>query len=156
MEAAKIGPDLRLLRTKQLNWPIRTIRVFKAILVKVLQLTLTLKMTTAQVIESSVTVNNSPIQDYDRPDDHDQHTYCTDLQLLCWCDWLTSDHSLYVLFAHMATFWREQPTRGENIIKHYHDQTTSHEQLQMHSTDSNNQFNEISWVYLTSFNWMPV
>ena len=70
MEAAKIGPDLRLLRTKQLNWPIRSIRVFKAILVKGIQLTLTLKMTTAQVVESSVTVNNSPIQDYVHPDDH--------------------------------------------------------------------------------------
>ena len=78
------------------------------------------------------------------------------LQLLCWCDWLTSDHSLYELFAHMATFWTEQPTEDESIIKHYHDQTTSHKQLQMHSTDSNNQFNEISWVYLTSFNWKPV
>ena len=70
MEAAKIRPDLRLLRTKQLNWPIRSIRVFKAILVNVIQLTLTLKMTTAQVVESSVTVNNSPIQDYVHPDDH--------------------------------------------------------------------------------------
>ena len=30
----------------------------------VIQLTLTLKMTTAQVIETSATVNNSPIQDY--------------------------------------------------------------------------------------------
>ena len=45
--------------------------------------------------------------------------YYTNLQLLCWCDWLTSDHSLYVLFAHMATFWTEQPTRGDNIIKQY-------------------------------------
>ena len=113
------GPDLRLLRTKQLNWPIRSIRVFKAILVKVIQLTLTLKMTTAQVDESSVTVNNTPIQDYVHSDDHAPHTYYTNLQLLCWCDWLTSDHSLYVLFAHMATFWTEQPTEGDNIIKHY-------------------------------------
>ena len=33
------------------------------------QLTLTLKMTTAQVVETSVTVNNnSPIQDYVHPD----------------------------------------------------------------------------------------
>ena len=31
---------------------------------------LTLKMTTAQVVETSVTVNNSPIQDYVHPDDH--------------------------------------------------------------------------------------
>ena len=40
-----------------------------------MQLTLTLKMTTAQVVETSVTVNNSPIQDYVHPDDHTQPTY---------------------------------------------------------------------------------
>ena len=35
--------------------------------------TLTLKMTTAQVVETSVTVNNnSPIQDYVHPDDETQ------------------------------------------------------------------------------------
>ena len=39
----------------------------------VVQLTLTLKMTTAQVVETSVTVNNnSPIQDYVHPDDQTQ------------------------------------------------------------------------------------
>ena len=33
-------------------------------------------MTTAQVIETSVTINNnSPIQDYAHPDDHTQPTY---------------------------------------------------------------------------------
>ena len=38
-----------------------------------MQLTLTLKMTTAQVLETSVTVNNnSPIQDYVHPDDQTQ------------------------------------------------------------------------------------
>ena len=37
------------------------------------QLTLTLKMTTAQVVETSVTVNNnSPIQDYVQADDQTQ------------------------------------------------------------------------------------
>ena len=44
----------------------------------VIQLTLTLKMTTAQVVETSVTVNNnSPtcIQDYVRPDDQTQPTF---------------------------------------------------------------------------------
>ena len=42
----------------------------------VMKLTLTLKMTTADVVETSVTVNNnSPIQDYVRPDDHTQPTY---------------------------------------------------------------------------------
>ena len=34
-----------------------------------------MKMTTAQVAETSVTVNNSPIQDYDLTDDHTQLTY---------------------------------------------------------------------------------
>ena len=36
-----------------------------------IQLTLTLKMITAQIFEMSVTVNNSPIQDYTNPEDHD-------------------------------------------------------------------------------------
>ena len=40
-----------------------------------IQLTLTLKMTTAQVVETSVTVNRSPIQDYVHPDDQTQPTY---------------------------------------------------------------------------------
>ena len=43
----------------------------------VIPLTLTLKMTTAQVVETSVIVNNSPIQDYVYPDDHAQHAYET-------------------------------------------------------------------------------
>ena len=39
------------------------------------RVTLTLKMTTAQAVETSVTVNkNSPIQDYIHPDDHTQPT----------------------------------------------------------------------------------
>ena len=42
----------------------------------VIQLTFTLKMTTPQVVERSVTVNNnSPIQDEVDPDDHIQPTY---------------------------------------------------------------------------------
>ena len=41
-----------------------------------IQLTLTLKMTTAQVVETSVTVNNnSPIRDYVHPDDQTQPTF---------------------------------------------------------------------------------
>ena len=41
-----------------------------------IQLTLTLKMTAAQVVETSVTVNNnSPIQDYVHPDDQTQPTF---------------------------------------------------------------------------------
>ena len=41
----------------------------------VIRLTLTLKMATAQVVETSVTVNNSPTQDYVHLDDHAQSTY---------------------------------------------------------------------------------
>ena len=42
----------------------------------VIQFTLTLKMTTAQVVETSVTVdNNSPIQDFVHPDDQTQPTF---------------------------------------------------------------------------------
>ena len=39
------------------------------------KLTLTLKITTAQVFETSVTVNNSPIKDYVHPDNLTQPTY---------------------------------------------------------------------------------
>ena len=41
-----------------------------------IQLTFTLKMTTTQVVEPSVTVNNnSPLQDYVHPDDQTQPTF---------------------------------------------------------------------------------
>ena len=40
-----------------------------------IQLTLTLKVTITQVVETSVSVNNSPIQDYNHLDDDAQPTY---------------------------------------------------------------------------------
>ena len=40
-----------------------------------IRLTLTQKMTTAQVVKTSVTVNNSPIQDYVHSDDQTQPTF---------------------------------------------------------------------------------
>ena len=47
-----------------------------------IQLTLTLKMTTAQVVKTSVTVNNnSPIQDYVHPDDQTQPTFYSFISL---------------------------------------------------------------------------
>ena len=50
-----------------------------------MQLTLTLKMTTAQVVETSVTVNNnSPIQDYVHPDDQTQPTF--EISSMCLAD----------------------------------------------------------------------
>ena len=46
-----------------------------------IQLTSTLKMTTAQVVETSVSVNNnSPIQDYAHPDDQTQLYWLLRLQ----------------------------------------------------------------------------
>ena len=55
----------------------------------VMQLTLTLKMTTALAVETSVTINNSPIQDYTHPDDHAQPTYVILLcEKLLQFDWL--------------------------------------------------------------------
>ena len=44
-------------------------------LTNVIQLTLTLKMTTAQVVETSVTAKNSPAQDFVHPNDQYQPTY---------------------------------------------------------------------------------
>ena len=47
-----------------------------------IQLTLTLKMTTAQVVEMSVTVNNnSPFQDYVDLDEQTQPTFYVSLKL---------------------------------------------------------------------------
>ena len=40
-----------------------------------MQLAFTLKMATAQVVETSVTVNNSPIQDNVNPDDRTPPNY---------------------------------------------------------------------------------
>ena len=51
-------------------------RIYKQSRYNVTQLTLTLKMPTAQVVETSVTVNNnSPTQDYFHPDDQTQPTF---------------------------------------------------------------------------------
>ena len=48
-----------------------------------IQLTLTLNMTTVQVVKTSVTVNNnSPIQDYVHPDDQTQPTF----EIFFWKD----------------------------------------------------------------------
>ena len=57
----------------------------------VIQLTLTLKMTTGQVVETSVTVNNnSPIEGYVHLDDQTQPTY---LELSCV---VTTIYTIYV------------------------------------------------------------
>ena len=67
-----------------------------------IQLTLNLKMTTAQVVETSVTVNdNSPIQDYVNPDDQSQPTF----------------KKLYVsVLGSLQCTYREKPP-GTNVSK---------------------------------------
>ena len=60
-----------------------------------IRLTLTLEMTTAQAVETSVTVNNnSPIQDYVHPDDHAKPTY----EMTSGFKPFTILHSKYLLF----------------------------------------------------------
>ena len=63
-----------------------------------IQLTLTLKMTTAQVVETSVTVNNSPIQDYVHPDDQTQPTFIIIIIIYLFIYLFTLDQSLICLF----------------------------------------------------------
>ena len=46
---------------------------------------LTLKMTTAQVVGTSVNANNSPIQDYTHPGDHISPPYQISTQMLYFC-----------------------------------------------------------------------
>ena len=59
--------------------------------------TLTLKMTTAQVVETSVTVNNnSPIQDYVHTDDQTQPTFEMTLGFKPFTDLGTFDRTLAI------------------------------------------------------------
>ena len=44
-------------------------------LTDVILLTLTLKMTTAAIVEPSIIINNSPVQDYAHTEDHTQPTF---------------------------------------------------------------------------------
>ena len=49
-----------------------------------IQLILTLKITIAKVVETSVTVNNSPIQDYVHLQDHAQRTWVNNYRYYAW------------------------------------------------------------------------
>ena len=62
-----------------------------------IQLTLTLKTTIAQVVETSVNVNNnSPIQDYVHPDDQTQPTF--EMTLGCQNDSSQKDYPWPFIF----------------------------------------------------------
>ena len=68
-----------------------------------IQLTLTLKMTTAQVVETSVTVNNnSPIQDYVNPDDQTQPTF--DIYIFNLTSQNYKEGSYYSIRAHYRKY----------------------------------------------------
>ena len=57
----------------QFNWPVRSITKRYKIDWRY-NITLTLKMTTTQVVETSVTVTNSSFQNYTHPDNHTRQT----------------------------------------------------------------------------------
>ena len=80
-----------------------------------IQLTLTLKMTSAQVVETSVTVNNnSPIQDYVHPDDQTQPTFKSSFLEIFIITGLKSDTILSVVDRNVAIFTtRQAKTRSE-------------------------------------------
>ena len=62
------------LITWQFNWPIRSITRDINTIHWWHNITMTLKMTTAQVVETSVTFTNSSFQNYTHPDDHTTRT----------------------------------------------------------------------------------
>ena len=82
-----------------------------------IQLTLTLKMTTAQVVETSVTVNNnSPIRDYVHPDDQTQPTFEYD-------SWVQTFHNSIILHAisYFQIVTSLSPDRNGNAINNKYD-----------------------------------
>ena len=68
-----------------------------------MQVTLTLKMTTARIVGTSVTVNNSHIQDYVHLDDHPQPTYLKYNNYAEICD-LPAKHPIYD-FSPCSSAW---------------------------------------------------
>ena len=75
-----------------------------------IQLTLTLKVTTAQVVETSVTVNNNrPIQDYVHSDDQTQPTIKFTL--------LSQEHWTYDPFSAHKTQNGDIYARGTQVCK---------------------------------------
>ena len=75
---------------------------------QMIQLTLTLKMTTARVVETSVTVNNnSPIQDFVHPDDQTQPTFemtprFKPFTVLKWNGWETLCYRFLLAFLDLT------------------------------------------------------
>ena len=93
-----------------------------------IQLTLTLKVTTAQVVETSVTVNNnSPIQDYVHPDDQTQPFEMTPgfkpFTVFIFCTFVRVETTIWPSRAIFAWPWHEnrrtkqkQQTNGNRAI----------------------------------------
>ena len=69
-----------------------------------IQLTLTLKITTPQVVETSVTVNNnSPIQDYVHPDDQTQPTFIIIIIIIIYLFIYSVLISLWYVYLYLFT-----------------------------------------------------
>ena len=74
-----------------------------------IQLTLTLKITTAQVVETSVTVNNnSPIQDYVHPNDRTQTHLRVDY-------WVKTFQKPFTLFSLLNSSTVEPPLKATSL-----------------------------------------
>ena len=72
-------------------------------------------MTTAQVVEMSVTVNNSPIQDYVHPDNHTQPTYFVGKHPIFFC--LYFDCNKYKILNEIVRFSNENLESPQNMKK---------------------------------------
>ena len=90
-----------------------------------IQLILTLKMTTAQVVETSVTVNNnSPIQDYVHP----RHSYSTNLPSVVFTFYVEDEmggggegslQKIFVSSLGLMTVWSENRGGGPLLWIHH-------------------------------------
>ena len=67
---------------------------------------MTLKMTTAQVVETSVTVTNSSFQNYTHPDDHTTRTSIVVFSLYDWTNNKQTFDFIQVSFS-LAVQWFE-------------------------------------------------
>ena len=72
-------------------------------------------MTTAQVVEMSVTVNNSPIQDYVHPDNHTQPTYFVGKHPIFFCQYF--DCNKYKILNEIVRFSNENLESPQNMKK---------------------------------------
>ena len=84
-----------------------------------IQFTLTLTMTTKQVVETSVTVIHSPIQDYNHLDDHAPPTYEVSLLPFAWFSWhmyQPMNHAWVLIYPVFPLIWSGSRCLSSNTI----------------------------------------